>query len=749
LNVRAETTVTHEPDGVLIRSEADVLRLVVCRPDVIHVVARPLGNELALTQAPWIAKPCASSEFSVKQDEHEVLLETPQLAIHISLTNGRLLITDNKGSALVHEFDRDPRKYERGTNDNFYHVTDNFRPREDEAMYGLGQHQSGLFNYRGSVVTLAQKNTDIAVPFFVSTAGYGILWNSASVSVFDNRFPNELKLTAEAATSIDYYFLYGPEPDEIIHRYRDLTGHAPLYPRWAYGLFQSKDRYKSQAEFLAIAAKYRELHIPADAIVQDYVWWTKQGSSQFNANYPDPAAMMDELHRLHFHAMISIWPNFEEGAGILTEMQQKNMLVPGLNLYDPTNPAARDLYWNLLPSTLLAKGFDAFWLDASEPEDDDGNSDAVLHDKRLVAGDGALFTNAYPLFHSESIYQHWRQTLSSKRAFLLTRSAFIGQQRNGAASWSGDVESNFWSFSHQIPAGLNFMLSGIPNWTTDIGGYGYPIAKDTRDPSYQEVFTRWFQYGTFCPLFRIHGRRRNQENEIWSFGPVAPILIHYDKLRYRLLPYIYSEAWQVTANDSTMMRPLVMDWRTDTGVWNIGDEFMFGPAILVSPVTEAGATARSVYLPAASAWYDFWTGESVVGGQHIIAPAPLERIPLFVRGGSILPLGPEIEFTEQRSADPIELRVYPGADGAFDLYEDEGDDYGYENGLRAIIPIRWNEESRTLSFGSRSGKFPGMLQHRTFRVVLVSKSHGIGEEPSESSDQVIEYDGTPIMVREP
>jgi alpha-D-xyloside xylohydrolase len=749
LKVHAQTTVTREPDGVLLRSESDVLRLIVCSPEVIHVVASPIGSELPLAQPLWIAKPCASTEFSLKQNEHETLLETAKLAIHISLANGRLLITDHNGSPLLHEFDRSPRKYERRNNDSFYRVTDNFRPREDEAMYGLGQHQSGIFNYRGSVVTLAQKNTDIAIPFFLSTAGYGVLWNSPSSSAFDNRFPNELKLTAEAASSIDYYFLYGPEPDEIVHHYRELTGHVPLFPRWAYGLFQSKDRYKSQGELLGIAAKYREQHIPLDTIVQDYVWWTKQGASDFNENYPDPARMMDQLHRLHVHVMISVWPNFEEGAAILAQMRQKNMLVPRLNLYDPTNPAARELYWDLLPSTLLKKGFDAFWLDASEPEDDDGNSDAVLHDKQLHIGDGAVFANAYPFFHTENIDQHWRKTFPSKRVFLLTRSSFIGQQRNAAASWSGDVESNFWSLSRQVPAGLNFILSGMPYWTADIGGYGYPIAKDTRDPSYQEVFTRWFEYGTFCPLFRIHGRRTNQENEIWSYGPVAPILIQYDKLRYRLLPYIYSQAWQVTQNDSTMMRPLVMDWRTDKEVWNIGDEFMFGPAILVSPVTEAGAKSRSLYLPPSSAWYDFWTGERVAGGQHILSAAPLERIPLFVRGGSVLPLGPEIEFTGQGPADPIELRVYSGSDAAFDLYEDEGDSYSYEKGLYAVIPIRWNDQSRTLSFGSRSGQFPGMLQHRTFRIAWVSKGHGMGEEPTAPADRVVEYDGKQVSVRQP
>jgi alpha-D-xyloside xylohydrolase len=744
----AQTQVTREPDGILVRLDRDALRLIVCSAQVIHVVAAPLESRAAVVQPAWLVKPCASGDFSLRQDEHEVVIETAQLAIHISLAKGTLSIADKKGRSLLRELDGDPRHYERRSGADTYSVAEIFRPAEDEAFYGLGQHQNGIFNNRGSSVILAEENTDIAIPFFLSTAGYGILWNSAAASLFDNRFPSELKLTAEAASSIDYYFLYGPAPDQIIHHYRDLTGHVPLYPRWAYGLFQSKDRYKSQAEVLDIAAKYRSLHIPLDALVQDYMWWTKQGASDFNANYPDPTGMVEELHRRHFHAMISIWPDFDEGTEILTRMQRENLLVPGTSLYDVTNPVARDLYWDALPAPLLKKGFDAFWIDASEPEDESG-SDGVLRDKRLHLGDGALLANTYPLFHSESLYQHWRNTLPAKRVFLLTRSAFVGQQRDAAASWSGDVQSNFWAFSRQIPAGLNFMLSGMPYWTTDIGGYGYPAPKDTRDPAYQEVFVRWLEYGTFCPLFRIHGHRANDENEIWSYGPVAPILVRYDKLRYRLLPYIYSQAWQVSANDSTLMRPLVMDFRDDRQVWNIGDEFLFGPAILVSPVTVAGAADRSVYLPGAATWYDFWTGERKAGGQRIHTAAPLERIPLFVRGGSILPLGPDMEFADEKPADPIELRIYRGAEAALDLYEDEGDNYNYEKGLYALIPIRWDEASKTLRIGPRAGRFPGMLKRRTFRIVWVSESHGIGAEPAPSIDRIVEYQGKPIAVTAP
>ncbi|MBV9613555.1 MAG: DUF5110 domain-containing protein [Acidobacteriaceae bacterium] len=304
--------------------------------------------------------------------------------------------------------------------------------------------------------------------------------------------------------------------------------------------------------------------------------------------------------------------------------------------------------------------------------------------------------------------------------FILTRSAFLGQQRNATTVWSGDIFSTFAVLARQIPAGLNFALSGIPYWTTDIGGYGWPSFRDTGDPTYQELFARWYEYGVFCPIFRTHGHRLNDTNELFSYGPVTPILVRYDKLRYRLLPYIYSLAWRVTNEDYTIQRPLIMDWRNDPRVAAIGDQFMFGPAILVSPITEEGATTRSLYLPAAQAWYDFWSGEKLDGARRITADAPLDRIPLYVRAGSILPLGPEVEYAEQRTSEPVELRVYSGNDGSFALYDDAGDTYAYEKGAHAVIPLRWDDKSATMTIGARQGEYPGMPREQEFRVVLVA-----------------------------
>ena len=345
----------------------------------------------------------------------------------------------------------------------------------------------------------------------------------------------------------------------------------------------------------------------------------------------------------------------------------------------------------------------------------------MLFDKKIFLGNGARYTNVFPLLHS-GVYEHWRASGNEKRVFILTRSAFLGQQRNATAVWSGDIYSTHLALSRQVPAGLNFALSGMPYWTTDIGGYGWPSFRDTRDPSFQRLYARWYEYGVFCPIFRTHGHRINNTNEIFSYGPVTPILIRYDKLRYRLLPYIYSLAWRVTNEDYTIQRLLIMDWRNDAAVVSIGDQFMFGPAILVNPVTEEGATSRSLYLPPARAWYDFWSGEKLSGGKRITVNSPLDRIPLYIRSGSIMPLGPEIEYAAQRTQEPTELRVYRGSNGTFALYDDAGDTYAYEKGEHAIVPLRWDDQSATMTIGSRQGEYPRMPREKQFRIVLVDGS---------------------------
>jgi alpha-D-xyloside xylohydrolase len=394
---------------------------------------------------------------------------------------------------------------------------------------------------------------------------------------------------------------------------------------------------------------------------------------------------------------------------------------------------------------LFAQGWDAFWLDSAEPEQPSPFSgDAILRDKQLAIGPGLEYTNVFPLLHTAGVEQRWRRTNQEKRVFILTRSAFLGQQRNGAAVWSGDVYSSWWALGRQVPAGLNMALSGYPYWTTDIGGYHPLFDGQSSQPAYQELYARWFEYGAFCPIFRTHGHR--DANEMWTYDKVLPALVAVDRLRYRLLPYVYSLAWKVTNEDYTIQRPLVMDFREDRATWEIGDQFMFGPALLVSPVVREGATTRTAYLPGGTAWYDFWTGERRPGGARVVAAAPLERIPLDVRAGSILPLGPAIEYAGQAS-DPIELRVYPGADGEFTLYEDAGDGYGYTRGEHATIALHWNDARRTLSIGARQGSYPGMAQEHTFHVVIVSAGHGVGGDATAAPDKTIQYTGASVEAQ--
>jgi alpha-D-xyloside xylohydrolase len=550
-----------------------------------------------------------------------------------------------------------------------------------------------------------------------------------------------------AAPQIDYYLLYGPQMDRLIHEYRAMTGHVPLFLEWAYGFWQSKDRYRTQDEILSVAGEYRARHIPMDAIVQDWYWWKEGGKGDpvFNSGYTDVLAELKTLHNEHVHAMISAWAMMDPTAENFKAMQEKGFVIPGAQVYDPTNPEAGDFFWSQFVGKLFAQGWDAFWLDSSEPgEYWPHGADAILRDKQLHIGSGLEYTNIFPFAHTAGVQAHWKQADPDKRVFLLTRSAFAGQQRNGAAVWSGDVYSSWWALRHQVPAGLNFALSGNPYWTTDIGGYHEPFPNAANQPAYQELYARWFEYGTFCPIFRTHGHR--DHNELWTYDQVFPTLLAFDRLRYRLLPYIYSLAWKVTSEDYTIQRPLVMDFREDPATWEIGDEFLFGPAILVSPVLTEHATSRPVYLPAGTAWYDFWTGEHANGGATLTAAAPLDRIPLEIRAGSILPLGPGIEYAGQAN-DPIELRVYPGANADFNLYEDEGDSYRYENGTHAIIPIHWENATRTLTLGARQGRYPGMSATHTFNVVIVRAGHGTGGDASETPDRKIAYSGAKLEER--
>ncbi len=738
--------------GLEARNDREVLEVTVCSDSVLHVMAHPIASNAVSEQKPWILaakQACPGAAFQFAQSGDATSITTAKLAITLSAQKGNLSFKTAAGAALLRENSSLPRTYDDGPRQapGLYQVTDRFSPDALEAFYGLGQHQGGQFNYRGSTVELGQNNTDVAIPLLVSSKGYAILWNTASFTYVDNRFPLELSFASMAGPAVDYYMLYGPEMDQIFHAYRSMTGHAPMLPRWAFGLFQSKDRYKSQAEILSIAGEYRARHIPMDAIVQDWFWWKKggEGDPVFNSNYTDVPGELKTLHDEHVHAMISVWGLMDVESENYQEIKKRGYEIVGTHVYDPTNPAARDFYWDALVGKLFAQGWDAFWLDSAEPEEYWPHmGDAILRTKQLHIGSGAQYTNIFPLEHTSGVQEHWKQTNPEKRVFLLTRSAFLGQQRVGATVWSGDVYSTWWGLRHQIAAGLNFALSGYPYWTTDIGGYWQPFDRPPTDPAYQELYARWFEFGVFCPVFRTHGHR--DRNELWVYDRVFPSLLEFDRLRYRLMPYIYSLAWKVTSEDYTMQRPLVMDFRHDPATWEIADEFLFGPSVLVSPVTKEHALERTVYLPASADWFDFWTGVRVAGGREVTALAPINRIPLHVRVGSILPLGPEIEYAAQ-ATDPIELRVYPGADADFNLYEDSGDGYGYERGEHAIIPMHWNDASRTLTMDARKGSYAGMAAGHTFNVVLVAAGHGVGPQPTSAPDKTIHYTGEKVTAQ--
>jgi len=748
------TSANPQPDGVVLALQTGFLRFQVCSDSIVHVIysiQRDVRQhpDFLVTKKTW-----PKADFAVHSDDPKLItLTTSRLKIEIARADSSIIFYDSAGHKLTQENTRTLTPTEVN-GEKTYH-SERFVNMWDtqEAFYGLGQHQAGVWNYRGESVDLSQDNTNISIPFLLSSNGYGIFWNNGSRGRFNNRFVHAFYLSSEVSDSMDYYFFYGPDFDRLIADYRELTGAAPLFGKWAYGYWQCKNRYDSQQELLAIAQKYRDLHIPLDNIVQDWFWWNTMGEPVFNKNYPDPKGLIDALHKINVHLMISVWPYFRPGSPVYDDMDKRGFFIdktvaPSFHpvaqaLYDPFNPEARKYYWNLMNNALFKIGADAWWLDTTEAETEGRETNILATNKIDHGKNGARFANEFPLMTTTAVYEGQRAASDKKRVFILSRSAYAGSQRNAAAVWSGDVDPNWETFRRQIPAGLNYSVSGLPYWTTDIGGF---VSANPDDPAYRELYVRWFQFGTFCPIFRAHGTRTTNQNEIWSYGPDAQkTLTAYDNLRYRLMPYIYSLAWKTTSEGYTIMRPLVMDFREDVRAQNIGDQFLFGPAILVNPVTESGAATRRLYLPNAK-WYDFWTGAAIQGGRTLDAPSPIDRMPLYVRAGSILPLGPDLQYAAEKSADPIEVRVYRGANGAFTLYEDENDTYDYEKGVYATIPFSWDEATHTLAIGDRTGSFPGILERRTFRVVFVTENHGTGDGLTENADKTVEYSGKKVTV---
>ncbi|HUI09417.1 MAG TPA: glycoside hydrolase family 31 protein [Bacteroidota bacterium] len=740
-------------DGLLVRMQEGALLIEPWSPSVVRVrYARGdsfPGGTGPVVLARWSPLPAWNADSGAGG----IRLWTSRLSVVVAPGRGTITFFDSAGAKLFTDDSRTLTPVLVNGESTYHAEMFSSLWGSSEAFFGLGQHQAGVWNYRGESVDLSQDNTNIAVPLLLSSAGYGIFWNNASRSRFNNRFLHAMYLSAEVADAVDYFFIGGPSFDQIIGSYRDITGHPPLFGRWAYGLWQCKNRYATQAEITGVARKYRALHIPVDNIVQDWFWWVTMGEPVFDPErYPDPRTMVADLHGAHFHVMISVWPFFRPGSGTYDDMARRGYFIArtivggfhpaGQALYDAFNPQARAYYWHLIDTSLHRIGMDAWWLDTTEPETE-GRETNILVTSRVAGSSGARVANLFPLMTTSAVYEGQRGSGDRARVFILSRSAFAGVQRNATAVWSGDVNSDWTFFRKQIPAGLNLSLSGIPYWTTDTGGF---VSGNPDDPAYRELFVRWFQFSTFCPILRVHGTRTNNQNELWSYGAAAQkILTGYDRLRYRLLPYLYSVAWMTTGGGYTPMRALVMDFRTDARAAETGDEFLCGPALLAAPVTEPEAVSRRVYLPPGR-WYDFWTGKPAAGSRSVDAAAPLEKMPVFVREGSILPLGPAVEWWNQRPADTLEVRIYRGKSGSFTLYEDDGDTYDYEQGAYATIPFAWDESAGRLTIGKRSGEYAGMPLRRTLRIVFTGPSHGAGGSATARADAIVSYAGEAVTL---
>jgi alpha-D-xyloside xylohydrolase len=666
-------------------------------------------------------------------------IKTPEGASLVEMRGWQMSVPNHKDGNADILYDRRP------TDPPFFQVGATFASPPDEHYYGLGQNQEGYLDRRGHVVRCAHdynapSGQSVCVPFVVTNKGYGLVWDNPSATTVAFGFNDSTRWTSDVGQRVSFFVIAGKTYDEIYSGYRLLTGDTPMLPKSAYGYIQCKQRYSSQDELMAVAKGYRERHYPIDDLVIDWFHYTKMGEMDMDpAKWPDPAAMNKQLHEMDFHTMISVWPRFVPEDRYYSTVLKNGWFekladgTPTNGLpydragsdIDTTNPDAARWYWGIVKENYVSKGFDAFWADETEP-------DLPPNGSYFHIGPGTQFFNVYPLFHTAAFYDGFRRDLTT-RALILARDSYLGAQHNGTIFWSSDISGNWDTLKRQVPTGINFVASGMPYWSTDIGGWQYlpayhkPDRAPLLDPSdarenighyddYPELYVRWFEYGAFQPNFRSHGSR--PQNEVWSYGKQAePILVKYLRLRYQLMPYLYSLAHMAHQTGAPFMRGLFMDFGNDPKVANIGDEYMFGPALLVAPMTEQGRVSREVYLPAGADWYNFWTNERVHGGQTITVDAPIDILPLFVRAGSILPLGEAVESTNQLQKIAT-LRVYSGADADFEYYNDDGTTYSYEKGQFEFTHLHWSDATQTLS---RSGVTLNVVSEKSLIEVIGGK----------------------------
>ena len=737
--------------GIKLSLENANLEIQFYTSSMVRVIKTPKNSSFEKKSLSVVLEPKKTS-FKIEEKKNELLLRSEKLEIAINTETGNIRYNSPDHSLLLKEKTGDPLFTPfKDVDQDTYTVSQSFNLDPKETIYGLGILQNGKMSQRNLEVKMIQANREDYIPFFQSVKGYGLFWDNYSPTRFSDD-TSATSFTSEVGDGIDYYFMYGGNADSVIAHMRQLTGQAPMFPLWTYGYWQSKERYKSQEETVGVVKKYRDLGVPLDGIIQDWQYWGDNyhwNAMEFlNEEFPNPQKMVDDIHALNAHIIISIWSSFGPKTQPYKELEKDNMLFnfstwpqsgksdwppnmdypSGVRVYDPYNPKARDIYWKYLKKGLFSLGIDGWWMDSTEPDHLDITPKDF--DEKTYLGSFRKVRNAFPLMTVGGVYKHMREATSDKRVFILTRSAFAGQQRYAANTWSGDTEASWKTLKDQISSGLNFSLTGIPYWNSDIGGFFIWEFKDKLDdPEYRELYARWLQFATFTPMMRSHGA--DAPREIYQFGkkgePVYDALEKYINLRYSLLPYIYSEAWQITNQQSSLMRALVMDFPNDEKVLDLNDQYMFGHSFLVAPVLKSMYTEdkkenfqqdgyRQVYLPKGTEWFDYWTGERFSGGQTIDKKAPIDILPLYVKAGSIVPVGPKVDYAEQKDWSNLKINIYPGADAEFTLYEDENDNYNYEKGAYSEIKFVWDNNKQQLTIEKRQGKFEGMIKNRSFQL---------------------------------
>ncbi|SER66688.1 glycoside hydrolase family 31 protein [Pedobacter rhizosphaerae] len=801
-----------ETTGALFTRNAEQLRLAFVSPKIVHIQYVPQGDFKSNKTDICLPRKNEKVAFAFSQNTNFFILQSSALMVRLNKITGSFTYLAKDGKRLLAEspslprsaeqiniekvgFDDSKNKVEKTANGDLviahvgsksiigtaWKMISRFEWQSGEALFGLGSHEEGDMNLRGKTQYLYQHNLKKSVPVLMSSKGYGLLFDAGSTMVFCDEAPDK-KIQLDAVNQLDYYFMYGPDLDQVVGHYRNLTGKVQLAPRYAFGYIQSKERYTNPKEIDSIVTRFRSNSIPLDVIVQDWNYWGNGlwGHKKFDEKfYPNPKEMVTKVHQKNARFMLSIWPNVAGNESV--EMGAKGFVL-GRSVYDAFNPLARKMYWkDYVNKNLFSLGVDAWWCDSSEPVDGDWNDKAnsiannpraryELNSAGLNELLGPLRANLFSLNHSRGIYENQRLVTGQKRVVNLTRSGFAGIHRYGTFIWNGDTKATWADFARWIPSGLNYMATGNPYWTIDAGAFFVKsksqwfwkgdFNKGTQDAGYREFYVRTLQFATWLPMMRSHGT--DFAREPWQFGdPGSPFydsIISQINLRYRLLPYTYSVAAMVSNADYTMTRPLVFDFMKDNLVFDIKDQFMFGPSFMVCPVIspmyfEANgreinqAKTRKVYLPKHSAWFDFWTDLSYKGGQTVVSDAPIDHIPVFVKAGSIIPFGVSRQYSDEKPDAPVELKVYPGEDASFTIYQDEGDNYNYEKGQSATTTVKWDDKSRILSIGERKGSFPGMPEKQEYKIMLVSTNEGARPGKNLITFKKLIYTGESVKVK--